>query len=340
MLVREAIIQGIHKNAGSTLTSEHFREQQLQLDERLQKLGDGLLRVYSKLTNNYGCFDIDQETYRFEHHLDRYTSQLINFVEFSKITSKLVADRMSAATSATGGYVCFLRYENAGRDWLLIAMLKLTPGTGIDPESLELNETLALDINQLHEAARIDLQKWRGEDQPYLSFIKRSGRQDEVTRYFRLALGCTNYTDSKSNTEHLLKAVSDFCEIMGWNADQRRKARQQTFDYLDEKSKNKEHANIISLSGRINDQEPEAFIDFIRTTNAPISETFEPHRKTFTKFKRITEKFGNVSLGFDVQDVIDGRVDYDHETHHLVIGDPPISLIKKIDEAKGHATSQ
>ena len=340
MEISEAVIQGLSKLSGSSIVTEKFRDTPSLLDERMTKLGEELLLVYSRLTNNYGCFDQDRETYRFPHHLEQYRAQQLDVVELSKITCRAIATRMGDSNSATGGYACFLRYENQGRDWLLIVMLKLKTGTGIDPESLELNESLAFDINHLHEAARIDLAKWQANEQPYLSFIKRSGRQDEVTRYFRLALGCTEYTDSRSNTDQALKAVDAYCADKGWTPEQRRSTRQKTYDYFDEKSRSSEAVNMVALSGRINDQEPESFIAFVKEKDMPVSETFEPHRRTFSRFKRITEKFGNVSVAFDVQDVLDGRVDYDAATQQLVIDEPPATLIAKISQAKGNEPTQ
>lgn len=336
MEINEAVIQGLSKVSGSTVVTEKFRDTPSPLDERMKRLGEELLQVYSKLTNNYGCFDSDHETYRFPHHLGEYQAGNVDIVDLSKMTCRAIAARMAGSNSATGGYACFLQFKSQGRDWLLIVMLKLKTGTGIDPESLELNESLAFDINHLHEAARIDLAKWEADEQPYLSFIKRSGRQDEVTRYFRLALGCTEYTDSRSNTDQALKAVDAYCAEKQWTPEQRREARQAVYEYFDEKSRAKEPVNMVALSGRINDQDPESFIEFVREQDIPVSETFEPHRRTYSRFKRISEKFGNVSVSFDVQDVLDGKVDYDEATEQLVIVGPPARLITKIDQAKGN----
>lgn len=340
MEIREAVIQGLTKASGSDVVGEVFRDTPSPLNERMTSLGDELLAIYGKLTNNYGCFDQDRDTYRFPHHLQQYLSEAVSIVELSKIACRFIADRMSSASSATGGYALYLRYQNQGRDWLLIVMLKLKTGTGIDQQSLELNESLAFDINHLHEAARIDLAKWQANEQPYLSFIKRSGRQDEVTRYFRLALGCTEYTDSKSNTEQALKAVDAYCATMEWTPEQKQEARRTTYTYFDEKSRSKEPVNLIALAAMLNDQEPESFTRFVREQEYPISETFEPHKRTYARFQRISGKFGTVNVSFDVQDVIDGAVDYDATHGQLLIGNPPASLIEKINRAKGNDTPE
>lgn len=62
---------------------------------------------------------------------------------------------MGEEAFATGGYPLFLHYDNQGQEWLLVAMLKLKPGTGVNDQTLELSDTLSFDIDHLHEAARI-----------------------------------------------------------------------------------------------------------------------------------------------------------------------------------------
>jgi nucleoid-associated protein len=179
------------------------------------------------------------------------------------------------------------------------------------------------------------LAKWRDDEQPYLSFIKRSGRQDEVTRYFRLALGCTEYTDSKRNTDQALKAVDAYCAANDWTPDQRRNARQVTFNYFEEKRALEQPVNLEALSGMLNDAEPQSFIEFIKEKEIPVSDSFEPHRKTYSRFKRISKSFGTVKVSFDVQDVIDEKVDYDEASQSIIINDVPEALIQEIRKAKG-----
>jgi len=340
MEINEVVIQGLMKEADSAVVKESFRDVPSKMDGRMLSLGDELLRVYGKATNNYGCFDSDKEIYRFPSHLEGYYAGEESLVPFSKVTSRLVADRMKSSLKSTGGYILFLRYENMGRDWLLIVVLKLKTATGIDRETLDLNDSLSFDISHLHEAARVDLEKWKNNEQPYLSFIKRSGRQDEVTRYFRLALGCTEYTDSKSNTDQALKAVDAYCVAMEWTPEKKRDARQKTFNYFEEKRSQDQPVNLEALSGMLNDLEPKSFIEFVKEKEFPVSESFEPHKKTYSRFKRISKSFGTVKISFDVQDVIDEKVDYDEKLKSVIIKDVPESLVQDIRKAKGDESAE
>lgn len=336
MDIKETVIQGLIKEAGSDKVTENFRSDLTPVNKYMVALGEELLKVYGRATNNYGSFDNDHETYRFPHHLSEYLASKTDLVDFSQSACRLIALQMKSSKPATGGYSCFLRYQNQGKDWLFIVMLKLKAHIGINEKSVELNENLAFDINHLHEAARIDLGKWESNEEPYLSFIKRNGRQDEVTRYFRMALGCTTYTDAKVNTEHALDAVTQYCNEYDLTPDERQEARKSTFEYFDEQHKAGQPATLLGLSARINGAEPEKFLEFVKDKEIPVNDSFSPHKKTFDRFRRITGKFGSIRIAFSAEDAINGIVDYDAATNKLLIKDPSATLIQEIAKAKGH----
>lgn len=93
----------------------------------------------------------------------------------------------------------------------------------------------------------------------------------------------------------------------------------------------------MALSALINDQDPDAFSVFVREEGFEVGETFKPHKATYTRFKRIQRQFGSVKVSFDVQDLLDGRVDYDDANDCLVITGLPTELI---DEIKQHKEAQ
>lgn len=310
------------------------RTTQLPIEERLLRTAEDALRIYGAKINGYGTFDTDHVLYQFPVLLHQYVNDDSGFVNFSQETTNLIAAEMRTSFFANGGYVLFLRYQNQGQDWVLIVMLKLKPGTGINEDTLSLEDTLSFDIDHLHEAARIDLEKWQTNTQPYLSFIKKSKDGEDVTRYFRQALGCTEYIDSKYHTDQAIKAVDAFCKEKNWTTEQLHNARRRTYEYCDEKDKNGENANLTALSAIIFDQEPSAFLDYVRENDYEVSETFKPHKKTYTKLHRINGAVGNIKFSFDVEDIEQQRVDYDSERNCLIINNISQCLIDKIKAVK------
>lgn len=337
MRIEEAILHRINKakNTRGIGTAIPFvRDATLPTDDRLNRIADDILRIYGKYINGYGTFDTDETVYRFPVLLRDHVVDGNEFIPFTIEVTKLIAAKMADEAFATGGYSLFLRYANQGRDWLLVAMLKLKPGTGVDDRTLELSDTLSFDIDHLHEAARVDLAKWQDNAQPYLTFIKKRQSGTDVSLYFREALGCTEYTDSRHNTEQMIIAFEAYCEAQGWNPEQKRTGRQRVYDHCDAKDKAGEPVNLAALSTVINDQEPEAFSTFVRENDFAVGETFKPHKRTYTRFKRISRSFGSVKLSFDVRDIETGHVDYDANNDCLVITQPPQDLIADINKYK------
>lgn len=320
MNINAAIIQFVQKDAGSTDVEFVTNSNQLSVDEKLENLGEEVLKAYGRNQNTYGGFDRDTNTYQFSSYLNQYFRGAISLVDFSEQTMRFIKQQLESSTPATGGYTLFIRYTNQGDDWLLIVMLKLRASTGVD-DDLELIDLLSLDIQHLHEAARINLTRWSNGSDTYLSFVKKRSNQDEVTRYFRLALGCTEQSDSKLNTTQALQALESYCEHKGWErgSEQYLEARKKTFEYFDEKLKDSEPVILDAWSAYINDQEPTSFTDFIRENDIEINEAFAPHKSTYRVLQRIRSKMNTVNISFDVNDVVNGKIMYEPSSNQLII---------------------
>ena len=205
MEIQQAVIHGIIKEketSGNESVEIKPREQLLDIDDRVKKLGSDILKLYGRLSNGYGMLGNVEDVHRFPGYFTKYVNNETDFITFSNNTIAVVSELMSQQRMTTTSYPIFFRYTNLDRDWLLIAVLKLKEGVGIDEDTLDLNDSLFFDISNLREAARFDIQKWNENEQPYLSFIKRgSGSDAESSKYFRAALSCLEYTDAKHNTD-------------------------------------------------------------------------------------------------------------------------------------------
>lgn len=339
MDIQQSVIHGVIKEkdtSGPDSVSIKPRESLLPLDNRVIKLATDVLALYGKLSNGYGMLGDDFEVHRFPNYLHNHLDNRDDFLTFTNKAMAVMAEQMSQQRFATTSYPIFFRYTNLGREWLLIAVLKLKEGVGIDEETLDLNDSLFFDISNLREAARIDIEKWRNNEQPYLSFIKRgSGTDSESSRYFREALSCLDYTDAKYNTATVLRAVDEYCENQGWGPEQRQQARSATFDYCKAKKASDEPVNLTALSALINDQVPASFVNYVRENDYQVSETFSPHPDSYKKFQRLSKRFGSINLGFDIDDLVAQRVYYDDDDNAIVLRNPPEDLINDILKAQG-----
>lgn len=308
------------------------RDTLLPIDAKVTTLANDVLKLYTSLSNGYGCLG-EADQYRFPNYLTAYTDAESgeNFINLSKDTLKVIAEYMSKKTKTTTSYPLFIQYTNLGRKWILIAMLKLREGVGIDNATLDLKDTLSFDVHDLREAARIDVLKWENNEQPYLSFIKKGGGSSS-SEYFRDALACTEYTDAKANTDNTIKAIDVYCEQNELDDEKRADMRAKMYEYCEEKRVANEPVNLTALSSRINDQAPESFRDFVKDNDIEINETFAPHKASYKQLNRLSRRFGTITVGFEVSDITLGRVDYDEDSNSLIIKVPK-ELVEEVKKA-------
>lgn len=329
--ITEATIHHLEKavqTRGVGSVAVHPRAAQLPVDGLLQRLCDSLVLMYTKAANSNGTLGIDPRAHRFPVHLRDYIEGRSEFMPFTREAVALIAKQMEGSFLASGGYALFLRYRTESHDFALVAMLKLKAGAGIDAGTLSLTETLNIDLAHLNEAARINLTRWQDDQQPYLTFIKGATRQAEVSEYFRQALACTSFTDSRHHTEAVLRAAHDFVDARAdlsvqERRDEKAAMRRRLFECLDS---NREEVPLATIAAAINPSAPDAFIEHVRNRSEGegynLDERFKPNRATYIGLKRLHGKMGTVSLSFDVADVQAERVRYDSGTDSVILKSP------------------
>lgn len=337
MEIRESIIHGILKakeTNGEGSVTIRPRPTTLPLDERLSLLCNDVLALYTKLSNGYGTFG-QELAHQFPPLMQQYTEGDVDIVGFSRDTCTLISERMKDQFMATTSWPLFVRYSNQGREWLLIAMLKLKEGVGIDEDTLDLNNSLSFDISHLHEAARVDIAKWQNNEQPYLSFIKRRAGESEITQYFRNAISCTEYTDAKHNTDEAIRAVEEYCSAQEWDAERCQLTRDRLYNFCNERKQEDQPVNLTALSAHINNQEPDSFVQFVRERGYEVSEIFSPNPASYKKLMRVSRRFGSISVSFDVDDLRTEVVSYDPDSDSIIIRQPPTELVRDMRRALG-----
>ena len=341
MLIREATIHQLIKAAqtvGEGSVSEHVRHVPLPVDGVLQGLCTELLGHYASSVNSNGTFGQDPLIHAFPVRLSSYVVGETDFQAFTVAGLTLIKEAMKDAIFANGGYALFLRYEQDGVEFLLIAMLKLKAGAGIDEETLSLQPTLNIDLKLLHEAARVNLTRLANNTQPYLTFVKGKAKQGDITEYFRKALACVTFTDSKHHTDQLIKAADAFVAARtDLNPEQKFEERMQMRKRLSEcMQQNSSQLVIATAAAAIRPEGPDEFIQFLQSPQAAdfhIDHSFQPHKPTYRRLYRITGKIGQtISVAFDVEDVQQQRVSYDADLNAVVLINPSEALKQSILE--------
>ena len=343
MDIKEATIHQLNKAAqtkGEDSVTRHLRNTPLPINDTLNNVSQELLGMYATRSNSTGTFGVNPTLHRFPVLLTQYYEGHLPFFDFTTESLTLIEHEMARTLLANGGFALFLRYTQNNNDYLMVAMLKLKPGAGINEQTLDLEPTLNIDVNLLHEAARINLSQYAAGTQPYLTFIRGKARAGGVTEYFRTALACENFTSAKFHTEQLILAATEFVEVREdlANADDRRREliqmRARLYDCF---AQNKKEVVLQTLAAAIMPEDPENFMDFVRDAalneRYQLSHRFQPDRKVFDRLKRIQGRIGKtITLSFSVEDVQQSRVAYDANTNVIMLRDPSGELIRGIED--------
>ena len=280
-------------------------------------------------SKGYAVFQDNGVVYPFSSELNKYLSDEYDFLQLSISAMSILKEQMSKEALSTGGYILFSHYQVAGADYILIMQLKIKPGTGIDDLTLDLLENLNLDIDHLHEAARINIRDWRASAGKYISFVKKTANA-QPTKYFRDFVGCDQFEDAKEHTEDLVSAVESYCADVGLGVDAVNSVKDKVFTYCEEKTKDGEVISLAGLSMRIDEEDPESFIRYLDDNELQVPDSFDPIRVAYKHLRRIGGKDKDLTINFN-RSLLGKRVTYNKETGELVIKDLPRELKEELE---------
>lgn len=236
----------------------------------------------------------------------------------------------------TGGFVLILNYVHSEKEWLMVIMLKNDEGYGLS-ELLTLEKRKYLNIKRLNESARINLEQWfenisltPEEKNNCLSFMKGKKNED-VTEYFRDALGCIGYQSSSKNTKGVLNAISSYMENKNYAPIQRDAIRENLYRYFSNQYSLDLEVDLETISRTVNAEEPEDFTSFLRENNISIDSSFKPNEKGYKVLQKISFNIGDVKVSFTYDDLNENVILNDEG---LLIKSIPNHIVQEIESYK------
>lgn len=342
MLIHGIIVHKIEKatrvtgqpNPKAQITS---REKELNNTNPLVKeLVEYIYDAY-KTGKTFGSFDKDKSN----HPVQEWISDYIDHPDknpFIPLTNSIM-DRLKIHIDnenfATGGHLLFIDFTHNDRHWFMIVMIKDKKGF-LFTEDLNLKGIQELELDKLHQAVRIDIDRfYKDNEKSYLTFIK-SGTGD-VANYFLNTIGCSDTVPSKEVTKSVLRAIETVCEKAKLNFHQTRSIKDKVCNYMEE------NPIVVSLPGigNIVDSclKEEFWGDFLEVANSEdyqVSETFEPNKQIISSHRRIKYNADHWRLSID-KDAI-GRpgsnldVIFNASENSLTITNIPKELVTELIE--------
>jgi len=338
MEIKNVIIHQLEKDSEQrgidTVTDDYAQELLSCEDPIVKNFCEEIINSYRTQNPIWGNID---ENKAFHNLLDNQKSPTpTSFVQFSQEISDLIKEELAKSIMGTGGFVLILNYVHSEKEWLMIIMLKNDEGYGLS-DILTLEKRKYLNIKRLNESARINIEQWfenisldADEKNNCLSFMKGKKNED-VTEYFRDALGCIGYQSSSKNTKGVLKAINLYMENKNYSAVQRDSTRENLYRYFSTQYSSDLEVDLETISRTINVEDPEDFTSFLREKNITIDSSFKPSQKGFIGLQKITFNIGDVKVSFTYDDLNENVILNDEG---LLIKSIPNHIVQEIESYK------
>lgn len=342
MEIKNVIFHHIDKKAeerGIETVKSDYAENLLSPDDLVvKKFCEEIIDSYR--THNPIWGNIDEEKSFHSLVVNQYSDTPENFVDFSQNISDLIKVELSKATMGTGGFVLILNYSYSDTEWLMIIMLKNDEGYGLS-ELLTLEKRKYLNIKKLNESARINIKQWseniplpKEQKKNCLSFMK--GKKDEdVTEYFRNALGCIGYQSSNKNTKEVIKAITAYMEDNEYLSASRDSVRTSIHEYFDTQHKSDLEVDLETISRKVDTNYPLEFIEYLKNNNINIDSSFKPSQKSFKSLQKLSFTVGDVRVSFSYDDINEKIILSDQG---LLIKSVPPHIVQEMDSYKPRTT--
>lgn len=276
----------------------------------------------------------------FESYVEQ-EPQANSFLALADVTLSDLVEKMNnrQSLSSNAGYVIFSHYQEDRYEFLMIALVRNRPTISLDNE-LHPTQIDEVDLDKLHQAAKINLTNYRKGKDSYLSFIG-SKEKGDVSQYFAETFGCTSATPSKKATGDLIKAAKEFCSENGMK-EQQEQIVEDVVSYMNRQRSEKQSAQLPDVE-QIFDQyiPPEqaetltgTFGKFANSDRYQVSHEFQPHRHTLNAVTKVKAKADNWQLDFAKRAVGPANsgqeIEFDEASQTLTIRRIPSKVVEQL----------
>lgn len=345
-LVISSIRRGEANQAISTT-----RDNENRIEDLAQTTKDKLTSLFNTTGMRVGRFDTEPERPFFartlNNHLDTETFDIADFRSFGASLGTALASELSRgqAKNAKDGFLLTFYYsveldgdeaeELEIQRYLGLVFLHRINGVDIDVEELDLKEIEQINLDSLNLGARININSFieseQDETEKPISF--KIGRGSDVRKFFQDFIGCTEPSDSKTDSANLLTALEEACERLGFTTDQAKEATDKLQTYCNAAIlHNGAQAEIANLAGFVfGDEEHKQVFIQIAQDDYQLSEFIGLDKSEINKFDDIIVKTDDYRVAIKDSAIINQSVVWDPTEQSIKLSNLPEYIVHKMN---------
>ncbi|PIE42855.1 MAG: hypothetical protein CSA50_08340 [Gammaproteobacteria bacterium] len=311
----------------------------IELDESPQELInnadiESLFGHFKRLFNSkpgkqFGRFNDDHGSYPADIWTREFINQKIPFTSWAQKLSGEFKQHLESQPSELDFYILYIEEQVEQGRRLHILLTETESGFAyanpLDVEPIEYLNTTRLEI-----AARLEIEDWLSdtESASYLCVLtaRTAAKAGEA---FARAIGFQSATNIEQDTATFLDAIEQFCDYSDENAG--KVIRKKAYNFCVEQHKAGEPVRFQELSGAVDEEAPNRFAEFARTTLATDNRELRPDYRKLRRLVRFSGKGNGISLSFS-SDLIEKSIVYDKAANSLTINDIPKTLKQQLSQ--------
>lgn len=318
--------------------SVQTRNAPLQLTPAVVTLVEQITDLYSnRASKGYGRFEEDELTFPTAPVLrGMFKDEAMSFVDGTKLLMNVLSGKAMQAPASKGGYILMVHgHSKTGDDWFLVAMINNVSSSAVNEVTLEIEESMHVDLNNVRVAGRVNLTSWLGGDESsrYVGFLKARG---EVAEYFMYFLGCKLVVKDTEDTKRLVEGLRTFARGEGLDQAAEDEFLRRAHAYCVERSKGREPLSLEELTNVAWPKEPQKLQQSLASAAVEISDGFVPDGRSLKQLLKFHGKTAYWSLDLDRRALSKGHAQFFPETGDLLLRNLPDALKAELEAEHHH----
>lgn len=343
------VISSIRRGEGNQAIST-TRDNENRIEDLTQTTKDKLTSLFNTTGMRVGRFDTEPERPFFartlDDHLDIENLDIADFRRFGASLGTALASELSKgqAQNAKDGFLLTYYYsveldaveteEPEVQRYLGLVFLHRINGVDIDVEELDLKEIEQINLDSLNLGARINISSFINaeDDETERPISFKIGRGSDVRKFFQEFIGCTEPSDSKTDSANLIIALEDVCERLGFTAEETKAATDKLQSYCNAAILHSgAQAEISNLAGFVFDQEEQRQL-FVQVAqdDYQLSECIGLDKSEINKFDDIIVKTNDYRVTIK-DSAVNQSVFWDPDEQIIKLSDLPQETVDKMN---------
>lgn len=219
-------------------------------------------------------------------------------------------------------YLWFIIEHSGDDQFVYLYLLKQDEGHHIAAQQI-VTVGGTIQPSRLQYAAKVSLTEWQSDQsKTYLSYLTPKN-QHPITLAWNALMGFAAGADRAAQTEEFLTVLERYAEAMP--PDKERDYRARVIDYCLDQDRAGEPVEIKALSRRVDEDAPDALLDFLTTHIDEPAPALYADRKQLKRYTRFFGRDNDLSIGFSTL-MLGHNIIYDESTETLTIRAIPKSL--------------